>query len=215
MTEIDLDRGHASRPRDTAPSTVPKRRSTSGGITFRRSACRRAIALELAQLLERVDPDVRVGADADADPALREPLDRREAVTEIRLGRRADADPRARVREQVELARPRRAFRGRSSCAARGSPRWASSSIGRTPCSARHSSISRGCSSAWTWRTSSLLPRRTGRSRSSQSSGQARTEWGATPDADAGRAQALDLLQIGGRRRLAKARDACRGAYAT
>ena len=106
-------------------------------------------ALELAQLLERVDADVRVRADAERDPALEQAADRREAVAEIRLRRRADADPRAGVGEQVEL--------GSSACVActivvRGAEaaRRASSSIGRSPCSARHSSISRGCSSAWT-----------------------------------------------------------------
>ena len=57
-----------------------------------------------------------------------------------------------------------------------------SSSIGRRPCSARHSSISRGCSSACTWsgRPSAAAYRP---SSSSQSAGQARTEWGATPTA--------------------------------
>src|SRR5262249_34231193 len=60
-------------------------------------------ALELAPLLERVDPDVRVGADAEADTAFAEPLDRREAVSEVRLRRGAEADPGARIRDQVEL----------------------------------------------------------------------------------------------------------------
>src|SRR5258708_27178814 len=56
--------------------------------------------LELAQLLERVDADVRVRADADADAALADAVDRREAVTEVRFGRRADADACARVADQ-------------------------------------------------------------------------------------------------------------------
>jgi len=60
-------------------------------------------ALELPQLLERVDADVRVRPDADAEPALAELLHRREAVAEVGLGRRAGTDPRASRREQVEL----------------------------------------------------------------------------------------------------------------
>src|SRR5262249_19532702 len=59
--------------------------------------------LELAQLLERVDADVRVRADADADAARADALDWEEPVPEIRLGRRARADARAGAREQVEL----------------------------------------------------------------------------------------------------------------
>ena len=59
-------------------------------------------------------------------------------------------------------------------------PASSRTSIGRRPCSARHSSISRGCSSACTWRTScsrlAVSP-----TASSQSIGQARTECGARP----------------------------------
>ena len=54
-------------------------------------------------------------------------------------------------------------------------PARARSSIGRTPCSARHSSISRGCSSAWMWSGSSCSVAYRPSS-SSQSRGQARTE---------------------------------------
>src|SRR5207302_5076186 len=59
--------------------------------------------LQLAQLFERVDPDVRVRADADADVAGAHSLDGKEAVAEVRLRRRAGADPRARARDEVEL----------------------------------------------------------------------------------------------------------------
>jgi hypothetical protein len=59
---------------------------------------------ELAEFLERVDPHVRVGADADPDPPLAEALERREAVAEVGLRGRADADPRGSVRQKVELA---------------------------------------------------------------------------------------------------------------
>ena len=60
-------------------------------------------ALELAKLLERVDADVRVGADRDRDTPLEQRRAGGEAVSEIGLGRRAEAD-RAAVRgEEVEL----------------------------------------------------------------------------------------------------------------
>src|SRR4051812_12054360 len=59
-------------------------------------------SLELAQLLERIDADVRVRADADADATRADALDRQEAVTEIRLRRQASADTRARALEQIE-----------------------------------------------------------------------------------------------------------------
>ena len=59
--------------------------------------------LELAELLQGVDPDVRVRADADSDPALAESLDRREAVTEVRFRRRADADAGAGFLDELEL----------------------------------------------------------------------------------------------------------------
>src|SRR5205823_13463034 len=61
-------------------------------------------AVQLAQLLERVDAHVRVRADAQADPAAEKPLHRQEAVAEIRLGRRARTHTRAGLAEQVELA---------------------------------------------------------------------------------------------------------------
>src|SRR5438445_12018746 len=60
-------------------------------------------SLELAQLLERVDPDVRVGADAEPDAAPAHALDRQEAVAEVGFGRRARADARARPRQEIQL----------------------------------------------------------------------------------------------------------------
>src|SRR5207253_305764 len=59
--------------------------------------------VEPPQLLERIDPDVRVGADAERDAALPHPPDRCETVAQVRLGRRADADARSRLGDQVEL----------------------------------------------------------------------------------------------------------------
>ncbi len=60
-------------------------------------------ALELAELLERIDADVRVGADAERDAAMADTHDGEEPVSEIRLGGRAGADTRPAVAEQVEL----------------------------------------------------------------------------------------------------------------
>ncbi len=60
-------------------------------------------ALELAQLFQRIDADVRIGADADSDSARADALDRQEPVPEVRLRRRAGADAGAGAREQVEL----------------------------------------------------------------------------------------------------------------
>ena len=108
-------------------------------------------------------------------------LDRHEAVAEVRLGGRAGADAGAGVADQVELARVgvRGVDDGR---AARGSRLRASSSTGRTPCSARHSSISRGCSSAWTWsgrpsrRRSGRAPRASRPGRRARSGGRRRRE---------------------------------------
>ena len=141
--------GQASSPSDAAPSSAPIERSASTVRTSRRPGLPACDPVELTQLLERVDAHVRVGADAEPDAAVQEPLDRQEAVAEIRLGRRARADARP--------AWPSRSSSRPSACVActtvvRGprQPQSASSSIGRMPCSARHSSISRGCSSACT-----------------------------------------------------------------
>jgi hypothetical protein len=60
-------------------------------------------ALELAELFERIDADVRVGADAQRDASVGRPREREEAVSEVRLRRRAHADARPGVTEQIEL----------------------------------------------------------------------------------------------------------------
>src|SRR5918911_3778770 len=71
---------------DVAPATLP--------------ACD---ALELAELLQGIDADVRVGADAHADVALADSLHRKEAVAEVRLRGRARANARTGLSDQVEL----------------------------------------------------------------------------------------------------------------
>ena len=153
MTELDLD---------AVPGVDPERRRTphradGQEILHRHDVAAELLpagdALELAELLERVDANVRVRADAQRDAALENAGDRRG----IRL---RGSPPSSGRRRSV---RPhRRAGRARASeaCVActivvRGprQPHSASSSIGRRPCSATHSSISRGCSHAWTCRT--------------------------------------------------------------
>ena len=102
-------------------------------MTPRLPVCRRRDAFELAQLLERVDAHVRVGADADADRRdgrRARPAGSRRRGSPRSSGRRRCARPAS--REQVELARRRRASRARSSCAAPRQPSRASSSIGRS-----------------------------------------------------------------------------------
>src|ERR1044072_1141478 len=57
-------------------------------------------ALQLAALLERVNPDVRVGADAHADPALADLLDGTEAVARFAsvVGQTQTRDPLSAIR---------------------------------------------------------------------------------------------------------------------
>ena len=163
-------------------------------------------SLELAQLFERIDPDVRVGADAEADAARRDALDGQEAVAEVRLRRRAHAD--------AGSARPSRSSSAPSACVAWTivvrsvrHPVRSSSSIGRMPCSAMHSSISRGCSSACTCSGSFsrggvaaelLEPVR----------GTCAHGVGGDADGDPAAAQILQLADVLGRRILAKAGQA-------
>ena len=59
--------------------------------------------VELAQLLEGVDPHVRIRADAQLDAAMKDALDGQEPVAEVRLRCRTRADAPPRGREQVEL----------------------------------------------------------------------------------------------------------------
>jgi hypothetical protein len=59
--------------------------------------------LQLTELLERVDANVRVRSDAEPDRALAHALHGQKAVAQVRLRRRAGTDARACLREQVEL----------------------------------------------------------------------------------------------------------------
>src|SRR3954468_24658391 len=97
---------------DVSPALEPERRSAFVRAKAEEARHRHHVALpgaaagdalQLAQLLEGVDPHVRVGADADADSAGAELLDRNEAVAEVRLGGGADTDPRTGLGDEVEL----------------------------------------------------------------------------------------------------------------
>src|SRR5512133_1164963 len=104
MLEVDLDVG---------PTLQAERRRALVGSGAEEGGDRQDVppqrpparyALQLPQLLERVDPHVRVGADADPDSALADLFDRHEPVAEVCLSRRADADPGTRLCNQLELA---------------------------------------------------------------------------------------------------------------
>ena len=103
VLEIDLD---------VRPDLEPERRCTFAGaagekrlegedVPAQRPAARDAF--QLAQLLQWVDADIRIGADAQAELAFANALDGQEAVAEVRLRRRAGTNPCSRFGQQVEL----------------------------------------------------------------------------------------------------------------
>jgi len=123
MPEIDLD---------VVPLLEPKCASALVGAEAEECLVRDHVpaarlaardALELAQLLERIDPHVGVRADADADPARADALDWEEAVAEVRFRRWAGADACACACHEVELAAVcmRRVHDRRAVCEAAGS----------------------------------------------------------------------------------------------
>src|SRR5918992_911891 len=58
---------------------------------------------DLTQLLEGIDAHIRVGADAERDPALDQGLERGEPVSEVCLRGRTQADERARLGQEIQL----------------------------------------------------------------------------------------------------------------
>ena len=141
--------GHSVSPSAAAPSSEPKQsRSPAQSTSRRRSAAGRS---RRARAAPRAD---RCGRSS------RSPRRARSRA------RRSARPARSRHRGWPRSSdRRRRAHRSRPAARARASSAWvawttvvrgprqpvsASSSIGRSPCSARHSSISRGCSSACT-----------------------------------------------------------------
>ena len=90
---------HSSSPSEPAPfvGTEAEQRLGRDDVATTRLTARDPF--ELTQLLERIDADVGVRADADPDAARAHALDREKPVTEIGLGRQACADTRAGPRE--------------------------------------------------------------------------------------------------------------------
>ena len=173
-----------SRPSERAPLTVRHSHSERAGpsspgrtSTFRRPAWRRAspsVSRASSNGSRRVFESAPIATGtrrAHSRSAGRKPSPRFASV----LGQAHTVDPRSAIRSSSAS----------SACVAwmivvRGprSPQSSSRAIGRRPYSASDSSISRGCSSAWTWTgrpvSAACLP-----IASSQSRGTARTECGA------------------------------------
>src|SRR5262245_21536855 len=103
MRGVDLDRCPLLDAERGAPLVRADREQRVDGQDVAAAGLAARYAVELPKLLERVDAHVRVGADAEADAAMEEPLHGEEAVAEVRLRRRARAHARARLAEQVEL----------------------------------------------------------------------------------------------------------------
>src|SRR5438477_9228314 len=103
MPGVDLDRRPGVEPECSSALVRADREQRLDGEDVAPAGLTARDAVELAQLLERIDAHIGVRADADADAAMQEALDRDEAVAEVRLRRRACADTCARLAEEVEL----------------------------------------------------------------------------------------------------------------
>jgi CDP-diacylglycerol--glycerol-3-phosphate 3-phosphatidyltransferase len=103
MVEVDLDIGPPLETECRGPLVGAAAEERRHGKDVAPAGAAAGDALELAELLERIDPHVRVRADADPDAAPANLLRGHEAVPEVRLGGRADADTRARLGQEVEF----------------------------------------------------------------------------------------------------------------
>ena len=104
MVEVDLDRFPLVEPERGGTSARADLQEALDGDHVAAKLLPAGRALDLPQLLQRVDPHVRVGPDAERDLAREQALERREPVAEVRLGRGAEAHARAGLGEEVELA---------------------------------------------------------------------------------------------------------------
>ena len=142
-----------ARARRCAHSS-PHRSPAAASSAWRGLALAARARLELADLLERVDADLRVAADRQPHAGVAVAQRGQVAVAEVALRRRAGHDDRAGVGRAAATSRGgRRGCRGRRSCAGRGSPCGAAARSASSRARPRHSSSSRRCSWAWTWRT--------------------------------------------------------------
>src|SRR5690348_14263632 len=116
MLGVDRDFGPLVESERGGAFVRPEAEQGSGGDDVPPACAAPRDPFDLPQLFQRVDADVRVGADADPDPALAKLLDRREAAAQVRLGGWAEASPRSRFRDEIELVvvRVRRVDDGRS-----------------------------------------------------------------------------------------------------
>jgi glycoprotein endo-alpha-1,2-mannosidase len=104
VREVDLDRRPRLEAQGSGALVRADREQSVDGEEVAAARLSPADPVQLAQLLERVDADIGVRADAEPDPAVEDALDRQEAVAEVRLRRRAGADSTVRLAEEVELA---------------------------------------------------------------------------------------------------------------
>src|SRR5262245_65989727 len=91
VAEVDLDVGPARYPERGRALVGAEAQERGDGHDVALAGTAAGDPLEVAQLLERVDAHIRVGADADADTPRAERFHRREAVAEVGLSGRAKA----------------------------------------------------------------------------------------------------------------------------
>ena len=167
-------RGSRVRPMRGRPTGRRSPRAAEPGLALAARA-----GLELARLLERVDPDLRVAADRERHAGGAVAERGQVAVAEVALrGRAADT---VQPRSASSAMSPEDTWMPWTTLV-RGprKPQRSSSSIGVQPCSAAHSSSSRRCSQACTCRTRSCRSAYSPMA-SIQLAGTARTLWTATP----------------------------------
>src|SRR2546423_5791675 len=103
VPEIDLDVVPTLKAECAGALVGAEAQERLGGDDVAAAALTAGDALELTQLLQRIDANVRVRPDADPDAPGADALDGQEPVAEVRLGRRACTDARAGPREPGEL----------------------------------------------------------------------------------------------------------------
>jgi CDP-diacylglycerol--glycerol-3-phosphate 3-phosphatidyltransferase len=103
MVEVDLDLRPALEAEAAGTLVCAVTQQSLGPEDAASARLAAADPLQLTQLLQRVDPNVRVGADAERDTPVRDAGGGEEAVREVGLGGEAGAHGGAGVGEQVEL----------------------------------------------------------------------------------------------------------------